>query len=128
MNTNTKSTRNFHKHLRGLLTVSGVTRAELARHLGVTPAVVNRWLSGASAPDLYQFREIARFFEVPYECFLDCGDPFPDTAELAERLGLSKDTVERLMELADTECPDVLDALDDVVYTVLDAMRTAREV
>ena len=115
----------FDRRLRNLLTISGMTRAELACRLGVPVPVVNRWLNGASAPDVYQFRAIAQLFGIPYEWFLD--DDFINAAELAARLGLSEDTVECLLALADSENGDVLDMLDDAIYAMVSAVNAAHE-
>ena len=115
----------FDRRLRNLLTLSGMTRAELARRLGVPVPVVNRWLNGASAPDVYQFRAIAQLFGIPYQWFLD--DDFINAAELAARLGLSEDTVEGLLALADSERTDVLDMLDDAIYAMVSAVNAAQE-
>ena len=115
----------FDRRLRNLLTLSGMTRAELARRLGVPVPVVNRWLNGASAPDVYQFRAIAQLFGIPYQWFLD--DDFINAAELAALLGLSEDTVEGLLALADSENADVLDMLDDAIYAMVSAVNAAHE-
>ena len=117
--------RNFDRRLRNLLTLSGMTRAELACRMGVPVPVVNRWLNGASAPDVYQFRAIAQLFGIPYQWFLD--DNFPNAAELAARLGLSEDTVEGLLALAERESTDVLDMMDDAIYAMVSAVNAAHE-
>ena len=118
-------TKKFDRRLRNLLTLSGMTRADLACRLGVPVPVVNRWLNGASAPDVYQFRAIAQLFGIPYEWFLD--DDFLNAAELAARLGLSEDTVEGLLELAESESTDVLDMMDDAIYAMVSAVNAAHE-
>ena len=115
----------FDRRLRNLLTLSGMTRAELACRMGVPVPVVNRWLNGASTPDGYQFRAIAQLFGIPYQWFLD--DDFINAAELAARLGLSEDTVEGLLALADSERTDVLDMLDDAIYAMVSAVNAAQE-
>ena len=115
----------FDRRLRNLLTLSGMTRAELACRMGVPVPVVNRWLNGASAPDVYQFRAIAQLFGIPYQWFLD--DDFLNAAELAARLGLSEDMVEGLLALADSENADVLDMLDDAIYAMVSAVNAAQE-
>ena len=120
-----ENTKKFDRCLRNLLTLSGTTRAELACHLGVAVPVVNRWLNGVTAPDVYQFRAIARFFGISYGWFLD--DDSPCAAELAARLGLSKDTVEGLLTLAEGENIDVLDSLDDAIYAMVSAVNAAQE-
>ena len=60
------NTRKFDRRLRNLLTLSGTSRTELAFHLGVTLPELNRLLNGVAAPDVYQFRAIARFYGIPY--------------------------------------------------------------
>ena len=84
------SAKRFDSCLKNLLTISGVTCEELALYLDVTVPVVRRWMSGVSAPDIYQFREIIQFFGLPYEWFLDGGDSFPDVEDLSELLGLKR--------------------------------------
>ena len=122
-----KNTKNFNKYLKNLLTVSGVSREDLASHLKVAVPVVNRWLNGASVPDVYQFRDIARFFGMPYEWFLDGEVRVPTAAEMAERLGLSEDTVEELLSLARTEGNILLNAVDDAVYAVTSTVNAVYE-
>ena len=109
----------FDRCLKNLLTVSGVERGELARHLDVSVPTVNRWLNGISTPNVYQFREIAHFFGMPYDWFLEDGGSTPNTEDMAEKLGLSPDTVEALLELAGAESPEVLTAVDDAVCAVI---------
>lgn len=118
---NMENTKNFDQRLRDLLIISGVRREDLACHLGVSVPVVNRWLNGASVPDVYQFQSIANYFGLPYEWFLDGGDGFPGAEELAIRLGLSEETVEELLSLAaeDYDNTSVLKAVDTAVHAVL---------
>ena len=122
-----KNTKNFNKYLKNLLTVSGVSREELASHLKVAVPVVNRWLNGASVPDVYQFRDIARYFGMPYEWFLDGDVRVPTAAEMAEKLRLSEDTVEELLSLARTEGNILMDAVDDAVYAVTSTVNAVYE-
>ena len=112
----------FDSRLKQLLSASGVERGELARHLGVSVPTVSRWINGISTPNVYQFREIAHFFGMPYDWFLEDGDEIPDTERLAAKLGLSPDTVEALLDLAETESPEVLAAVDDAVCSVIAAV------
>ena len=116
-----EKTKKFDQCLKNLLTVSGTGRDELARAAGVSVPVVNRWLNGASAPDVYQFRAIANYFGMPYGWFLDGDDDFPGAEEVAEKLGLSPDTVEALRELAGSGQEGVLAAVDDAVCAVIGA-------
>lgn len=112
----------FDSRLKQLLSASGVERGELARHLGVSVPTVSRWINGISTPNVYQFREIAHFFGMPYDWFLEDGDEIPDTERLAAKLGLSPDTVEALLDLAEAESPEVLAAVDDAVCSVIAAV------
>lgn len=48
-----------------------------------------------------------------------------DAADIAGKLGLQKDTVEALEDLAETSGPDVLDAVDEAVYNVVAAANAA---
>ena len=112
----------FDQRLKNLLTVSGMDREELARAAGVSVPVVNRWLNGSSAPDVYQFQSIANYFGMPYEWFLEVGDGFPSAEELVARLGLSEETVEALRELAGSGNEGVLTAVDDAVWAVIGAV------
>lgn len=116
-----ENAKSFDHRLRNILILSGVRREELACHLGVSVPVVNRWLNGSSAPDVYQFQSIANYFGLPYEWFLDGGDGFPSAEELAARLGLSEETVEALRELADSGKTGVLVAVDDAVCAAIGA-------
>lgn len=112
----------FDSRLKQLLSASGVERGELARHLGVSVPTVSRWINGISTPNVYQFREIAHFFGMPYDWFLEDGDEIPDIERLAAKLGLSPDTVEALLDLAEAESPEVLAAVDDAVCSVIAAV------
>ena len=109
----------FDSRLKSVLSASLVERGELARHLGVSVPTVNRWINGISAPNVYQFREIAHFFGMPYDWFLEDNGGIPDTDDLAVKLGLSPETVEALLELAGSESEDVLTAVDDAVCAVI---------
>ena len=112
----------FRRRLCGLFLLTDYRREDLARHLRVPLKTVREWEGGEKIPDVYQFREIAAFFELPYEWFLDGAIGTPDTSELAERLGLSEGTVDALEDLADTATPDVLDVLDDAIFGLLIAL------
>ena len=116
---NVEKTKKFNQRLKSLLTISGAGREELARAAGVSVPVVNRWLNGSSAPDVYQFQAIANYFGLPYGWFLDGNDGFPGAVEAGEKLGLSPDTVEALRELAGSGPEGVLAAVDDAVCAVI---------
>lgn len=109
----------FDRRLRGLLSASGVERGELARHLDVSVPTVNRWLNGISTPNAYQLREIAHYFGMPYDWFLEAKGGIPNADDLAVKLGLSPETVEALLELAGSESAEVLTAVDNAVCAVI---------
>jgi len=117
-----RNDKKFARRLRGVLDISGVSREELAGRLGVPVPVVNRWLFGYTVPDVYQVQAIARFFGISCDWLLDGGDRFPSAEELAVKLGLSPETVEALLDLADSESEDVLAAVDDAVFAVIGAV------
>ena len=116
-----QNTNNFDRRLKNILFTSGVGRGELAHYLGVSVPTVNRWLNGISTPNVYQFREIAHFFGLPYGWFLDNEGIFFDIEELSTKLGLSTETLYGLLHLADD--PDgnkaVLSAMDALVQAAL---------
>ena len=109
----------FDRRLKAILSASGVERGELARHLGVSVPTVNRWLNGISTPNAYQLREIAHYFGMPYDWFLEAKGGIPNADDLAVKLGLSPETVEALLELAGSESEEVLTAVDDAVCAVI---------
>jgi transcriptional regulator with XRE-family HTH domain len=112
----------FDRRLKAILSASGVERGELARHLGVSVPTVNRWLNGISTPNAYQFRAIAHYFGMPYDWFLEDEGGVPNADDMAVKLGLSPETVEALLELADSESEEVLTAVDDAVCAVITAI------
>ena len=119
------NSKKFGRRLRNLLTLSGTSRAKLACHLGVTVPVLNRWLNGITAPDVYQFRAVAQYFGIPYKWFLD--DNYPNAAELAALLGLSEDTVTGLLKLAEGTHAEVLDSGDDAIFAMVCVANAALE-
>ena len=48
--------------------------------------------------------------------------------EVSAWLGLSEETVETLLVMADSEPEEVMDALDDAIYAMATAVTTAGEV
>ena len=117
----------FGSRLTGLFDTLGYRREDLAKYLDVTVPVVRRWENGVSCPDVNQFRKMTAFFNLPYDWFLDGPGNLPETWELADRLGLSAGTVEQLMELAQNQPGEVLDALDEAVYSIVSALGSGRE-
>ena len=113
----------FRRRLCELLTLSDGLRVELARQLRVPVQTVRDWESGEDIPNVYQFREIADFFGLPYAWFLDGKDATPNAAELAELLGLSESTVELLTDLEKTATPELLDAVDDMIFALVSSLK-----
>ena len=121
-----KKTNHFSRTLQNLLMISGTDAAELALSLGIGLPVVNRWLNGAAAPDVYQLQKIADWFGMPCSYFFEGGQTH-SVSEMAARLGLREETIELLEALSDTEPEEVLDALDDAVFVLASAICTARK-
>ena len=117
----------FARRLKGLFTITDMEPEALARYMGVTPHTVRLWENGGLVPDVYQFQKIAAFFGLSYEWFLDGTAGTPDAEKLAVQLGLSGETVETLMELAQTEPDEVLESLDHAVYALIGAIAAVRE-
>ena len=110
----------FDRRLKGLLSASGVERGELARHLDVSVPTVNRWLNGISSPNVYQFREIAHFFGLPYEWFTEDEGNIPNVDDLAMKLGLSPEAVGTLLKLVSEGGNEVtLEAVDNALCAAL---------
>ena len=124
MNQNTNS---FDQRLKSVLSASGVERGDLARRLNVSIPTVNRWLNGISTPNVYQFREIAHFFGLPYDWFLEDEGNILNVDDLAAKLGLSPETVEALLDLAGTESPEILMAVDDAICAVIGTVSAVYE-
>ena len=114
----------FRRRLSSLFLLTGCLRVDLARHLRAPVQKVRDWESGEDIPNVYQFREIAGFFGLPYDWFLDGVDATPNAAELAELLGLSESTVETLGKLSDAAPPDVMDAVDDAIFALAFAVQS----
>ena len=110
----------FDRRLKQLLSISGVERGELARCLGVSVPTVNRWLNGISSPNVYQFREIAHFFGLPYEWFTEDEGNIPNVDDLAMKLGLSPEAVGTLLKLVSEGGNEVtLEAVDNALCAAL---------
>ena len=119
MNMN-QNTNIFAHRLKSVLSASGVERGELARHLGVSVPTVNRWINGISTPNVYQFREIAHFFGLPYEWFTEDEGGIPNVDDLALKLGLSPETVEALLDMVSEGGNEAaLEAVDNALCAAL---------
>lgn len=110
----------FDRRLKAILSASGVERGELACHLGVSVPTVNRWLNGISTPNAYQFREIAHYFGMPYDWFLEDEGGIPNADDLAVKLGLSPETVEALLDMVSEGGNEAaLEAVDNTICAAL---------
>ena len=117
----------FGNRLNDLFEAVGYRREDLAKYLGVTVPVVRRWENSVSYPDVNQFRKMTAFFNLPYDWFLDGPGDLPETWAMADRLGLSEGTVEQLIDMAQTQPGEVLDALDEAVSSLVSALATGQE-
>ena len=126
MNLNTNKTHDyFRRRLHGLFVITDYTRADLARAMCVPYNTVLQWESGEKVPNVYQFREIADFFDMPYAWFLDGTDGLPGVEEIADRLGLSEGTVDALLEMEETAPEQVLDDMDDCLFQIVTVLQSA---
>lgn len=117
----------FSRRLHGLFVITDTTRSELAKCLRVPVCTVRAWENGTQVPNVYEFREIAAFFGLSYDWFLDGTDGMPESWRLAEHLGLSEDVVESLIDLSENGPEDVIDAVDDALYAILSAVGVIEE-
>ena len=121
-----KIKKNFDRQLRNLLYVRDIERKDLARELGVSVPTLNRWMCGASIPDVYQLQQIASYFDVSYSWLLDGEES--DAAELAKRLNISDGTVKAMLCVADSECQEVMPAVEKAIWSVLSAVMSMYDV
>ncbi len=73
---------------------SGLTQAELARHLGITRAGVNAWEMGISIPSTQYIVELALFFNVSTDFLLDLSQTATVSVE-----GLSDREIASILEI-----------------------------
>jgi transcriptional regulator with XRE-family HTH domain len=102
---------------------NGVTQAELAEYLGVSPQAVSKWEQEVSIPDIYLIPKIALFFNISIDKLFGTSDI--DTAELLvskysilrsdKNYKEAKDAIESLLEM-DSENPDALALLCRLEY------------
>ena len=123
--------RTFSTRLRALYDAAPYDRKDLARKMGVSISTLVRWEDGDAVPDVIRLKKMAVYFGLPYEFFLEYPSPAPKEEpmknwEIADRLGLSESTVERLMELAETAPGEALDHLDDAVFSLTETALASR--
>ena len=115
----------FMLRLRALYAAQAYDRRDLARKVGVPVATLLAWEGGQKVPDIRQLHNLAAYFGLPYEFFLS--DLPPVTAkketvrnwQIADRLGLSEGTVEKLALLAEVAPGKVLDSVDDAIFSIV---------
>ena len=122
----------FALRLRALCAASAYDRKELARIAGVSIPTVMQWEAGEKTPDLTQFKRVAAYFSLLCEFFLtpdlpELSDALPEDWKIADALGLSEGTVERLKQLAESAPGEALDGLDDAIFSMTDALLASRE-
>lgn len=89
----------FPQSLRSLLAERGLTKKELAAHLGKSGQAISYYCDGTSSPDWETIVEIAKFFSVSTDYLLGfTADPDPSPAAVDE-LGLSAEAVRYLRTL-----------------------------
>lgn len=117
----------FATRLRALYASSLYERLDLARKLGVSVQTILHWEDGDEIPNVNHLRKMADIFTLPYEFFLDeLPEDMEDTKEkwqIADMLGLSEGTVERLMQLAKNAPGEVLDSTDEAIFSLLEAAK-----
>ena len=62
---------NFVKALNYCIAVSGKTKKEIAKAIGVPPTTFSSWCSGKHLPDMDKLQSLASYFDVPIELFFD---------------------------------------------------------
>ena len=123
--------RTFAARLHALYETVPYDQKDLARRVGVSISTLIQWEAGDKVPDVIQLKKMAVYFGLPCEFFLEFDpprrkeDPMKNW-EIADRLGLSESTVERLRELAENAPGDVLDKLDETIYSLTDTALAAR--
>ena len=121
----------FSERLRALYESLPYDRRDLSRRLGVPLSTLMQWEDGEAVPNGMQLRCVAMYFGLPCGFFLEV--PAPGWWEgplgnwqMADRLGLSECTVEKLEELAENAPGEVLDKLDDAIFSMAEAALAAR--
>ena len=115
----------FMLRLRALYAAEAYDRRDLARKVGVSIATLLQWEEGKKVPDIRQLFALAAYFGLPYEFFLSDIPPVAQkkvTArdwQIADRLGLSEGTVEKLTLLAEVAPGKVLDSVDDAIFSIV---------
>ncbi|MBP5717734.1 MAG: helix-turn-helix transcriptional regulator [Abditibacteriota bacterium] len=134
--TNNKKDQVFAERLRLLMDAQPYDRRDLSRRLGVPISTIMKWEDGEAVPDVIRLRCVAMYFGLPCEFFLEVSVSVPEKRteedplrnwQIADRLGLSECTVEKLEELAESAPGEALDKLDDAIFSMAEAVLAARD-
>ena len=63
--------RDFKEKLKSLRAEKGLTRAQLAKLLGITPSAIGMYERGERLPNMEVMKEISKYFKVDYNYLLD---------------------------------------------------------
>lgn len=66
----------LYEKLEDMIADRQITKAELARQVGVSQVTMTKWCSGRSTPCRDNLIKICRVLDVPVSLFLDDEDPF----------------------------------------------------
>jgi len=101
----------FLSNLKRLRTDKDMTQTDLADALALSKQAVSNYETGQRAPDLKTLIEIASYFKVSTDFLLGLADYHkPEFKVIAEKTGLSKQSVEVLAAL-DDDCKDSVNLL-----------------
>jgi transcriptional regulator with XRE-family HTH domain len=91
----------FPKRFRLLIDETRVSQQEIADHVGVSRQAISQWKNGVTIPDMYHFRKVADFFNVPMEYLLgETESRLRENINAANDLGLSDKAITKLQEWA----------------------------
>jgi transcriptional regulator with XRE-family HTH domain len=101
----------FPKRFRLLIDETRVSQQEIADHVGVSRQAISQWKNGVTIPDMYHFRKVAEFFNVPMEyLYGETESRVKENLTVSDDLGLSDQAVTVLKEWA-SEKVDAKDIL-----------------
>ncbi len=87
----------FPRRFRLLIDETRTSQQEIADFVGVSRQAVAQWKDGKTIPDIYNFKKVEEFFNVPYEYLLgETDSKVRANMTVAAELGLSDNAVERL--------------------------------
>jgi transcriptional regulator with XRE-family HTH domain len=91
----------FPKRFRLLIDETRVSQQEIADHVGVSRQAISQWKNGVTIPDMYHFRKVADFFNVPMEYLLgETKSRLRENINAANDLGLSDKAITKLQNWA----------------------------